>query len=146
MDNLEQLARNICKERGIDPDGGEPIITESDGANCGAVGYTVNWEKVAKEIKANGDNDNPPTSFGYHGGRQNPPLSLWQEIGVKIQNHRVERDMTQQELGDKIDTSPQFISNLENGSKRCSVDKLNEIVKALGYKMGIMFNEVKQKY
>ena len=48
-----------------------------------------------------------------------------------VKDHREQNKFTQEKLGKLIGSSKQFVSNFENGRKKCSVDKLVQISSAL---------------
>ncbi len=75
----------------------------------------------------------------YYGQSGNPERDrLEQEletlrIGMKIRNARVQKNMTQQELADRIDKKRTFISKVENDSGNVTLKTLYDIVeKGLG--------------
>lgn len=55
----------------------------------------------------------------------------YKRIGKNIQDMRIARNLTQEELAEQTDTSTSYISNIECGSKKVSLNKLMEIVKVL---------------
>ena len=52
-------------------------------------------------------------------------------IGKKIKHSRQMHDLTQEDLAFEIDTSPAYISNIERGKKKPSLQKLIEITEIL---------------
>jgi len=46
--------------------------------------------------------------------------------------HRKNRKVTQEQLAEKADLHPKYISEIERGAKTISVDALGRIAKALG--------------
>jgi transcriptional regulator with XRE-family HTH domain len=64
-------------------------------------------------------------------------MTYWNHIGDMVRKHREAQGLSQQELGEKVSASRQFISNFENGSKKCSLDKLVQISQALGCDLDI---------
>lgn len=49
---------------------------------------------------------------------------LYKAIGTKIRAMRTAKGWTQEELGNKFDVSPQYISRIERGSAHLSLQKL----------------------
>lgn len=58
-------------------------------------------------------------------------MSYWNHLGQMVKKHREQQGMTQTDLGEKINSTKQFVSNFENGRQKCSIDKLVEISVAL---------------
>lgn len=54
-----------------------------------------------------------------------------EKIGFRIQTIRYSRKLSQQELGNRIEKSTHFISDVERGTKRPSVNTLIDIIHAL---------------
>jgi len=69
-------------------------------------------------------------------------MNHWQKLGKQIKIRRKQRGWSQKDLGDKIGASFQFVSNLETGNKKYSVDKLSEIANALECELIIEVREV----
>ena len=55
----------------------------------------------------------------------------FKEIGLRIQQLRVEKKMTQAELAEIIDTNQKHLSRIEGGHHRSSLDAMVAIEKAL---------------
>ncbi|HXT10395.1 MAG TPA: helix-turn-helix transcriptional regulator [Candidatus Angelobacter sp.] len=53
-------------------------------------------------------------------------------LGEHIRVHRKNRKVTQEQLAEKADLHPKYISEIERGAKTISVDALGRIAKALG--------------
>lgn len=53
-------------------------------------------------------------------------------VGLRIRRFRLEKKITQEELAFQIDTSAAYISNIERGRKKPSLEKLTEIADVLG--------------
>lgn len=62
-------------------------------------------------------------------------------IGENVKKIREAKDMTQQELADRVHTSVPTICRLEVGTKIPSVPLLVAIAKALGVSAGVFFEE-----
>ena len=56
----------------------------------------------------------------------------YQSIGQRIKYFRKEKRITQEELAFRIMTSAAYISNIESGKKKPSLQKLTEIAESLG--------------
>lgn len=61
-------------------------------------------------------------------------------IGKSISRIRKQKGWSQQDLGDKIGTSKQDISNIERGETSCSINRLVQIANALNYNLDINFS------
>lgn len=55
----------------------------------------------------------------------------YEAIGLRIKKARKKANMTQEELSNKVDLSVHFISNIENGSRKMSLETLISIANAL---------------
>ena len=62
-------------------------------------------------------------------------MTHWENIGHQIKQLREAQDLTQAELGEQIGASRHFISDVENGNRKCSVDRLKDIAGALNHKL-----------
>lgn len=60
------------------------------------------------------------------------PLSKAATVPYKIKSSRVRQNMTQTELGDKVDLTQAQIVKIENGQTKLNVEMLSAIVDALG--------------
>ncbi|TDO68926.1 DNA-binding XRE family transcriptional regulator [Halanaerobium saccharolyticum] len=67
-------------------------------------------------------------------------LNVMYEIKKQIIRYRIENDLTQKELADKIGTKQSAISRLENDDYNPSVEFLDKVAHALGKKLEIRFN------
>lgn len=63
------------------------------------------------------------------------------EFGKKIKLARVESDLTQDHLAQKINTKQKNISRYETGASMPSVETLIKIANVLKKKVGYFFNE-----
>ncbi|MBK6909633.1 MAG: helix-turn-helix transcriptional regulator [bacterium] len=63
------------------------------------------------------------------------------EIGAKIKNLRLARDLTQEELAERADLTKGFISQLERDQTSISVDSLMAILKVLDVRIADFFTE-----
>ena len=66
-------------------------------------------------------------------------LNVIYEIKKQIIRYRIENDLTQKELADKIGTRQSAISRLENDDYNPSVEFLDKVAKALDKKLEIRF-------
>ena len=55
-----------------------------------------------------------------------------EEIGSRIKENRIKLDLTMEEFSYKAGISARYLSYIENGSKRMSMDTLYGVAKALG--------------
>lgn len=67
-------------------------------------------------------------------------------FGKKIKLARVELDLTQTQLAQKIDTKQKNISRYENGASLPSIETLVNIANALKKKIGYFFDEWLKEY
>lgn len=56
----------------------------------------------------------------------------YRTVGLRIRRNRLEHKITQEELAFLVSTSAAYISNIERGRKRPSLEKLSEIADILG--------------
>ena len=52
-------------------------------------------------------------------------------VGSRIRQYRIEKNITQEELAFQVETSAAYISNIERGIKKPSLQKLSEIAEVL---------------
>ena len=64
------------------------------------------------------------------------------EFGKKIKLARVEIDLTQEQLAEKINTKQKNISRYETGSSMPSIETLVKIAKVLKKPVGFFLNEI----
>jgi transcriptional regulator with XRE-family HTH domain len=62
-------------------------------------------------------------------------------IGKRIRRFRLSRNISQEELALRIQTSASYISNIENGSNRPTITTLKKIADALGKRLFVGFND-----
>jgi transcriptional regulator with XRE-family HTH domain len=58
-------------------------------------------------------------------------MELIEQVGKRIQEIRKVRGMSQDDLGDKLGVTRSFISKLENGKKKISLEHVENIAKIL---------------
>ena len=61
------------------------------------------------------------------------------DIACKIINYRLDNDMTQKELANKLDITQAMVSKLESGEYNPSIGFLFKISKKLGWKFELTF-------
>lgn len=61
-------------------------------------------------------------------------------IGSRIKQARLSKNMTQEDLADKIDISVAFLSRVERGNSRINLRRLNEICNLLDVSEGYILN------
>ena len=67
-------------------------------------------------------------------------LDVMYEIKKQIIKYRIENNLSQKELAEKIGTKQSAISRLENDDYNPSIDFLNKVANALGKKLEIRFH------
>ena len=66
-------------------------------------------------------------------------------IGEKIKKLRLDKGMTLKDLGEKVEVSAGFLSQLERGLTTISVDVLHRITTELGIELSYFFREVENE-
>lgn len=67
-------------------------------------------------------------------------------IGRKIANSRVEKGLTQEDLAEKVDSNPGYISNIETAKKHPSLGMLIKLVNVLELSLDyLVVNEIENK-
>lgn len=61
-------------------------------------------------------------------------------IGSRIRQARLSKNMTQEELSEKIDISVAFLSRVERGNSRVNLKRLNQICEILDVSEGYLLN------
>ena len=61
-------------------------------------------------------------------------------IGQRIKKIRTEKNLTQENLAEKLDVSVAFLSRIERGNSRLNLKRLNEICTILGVTEGFILN------
>lgn len=62
-------------------------------------------------------------------------------IGIRIKRLREKKQITQEELAEKLNVTSSTISRIERGTLRVSLPRLHEISRALGVKEGKILND-----
>ncbi len=65
----------------------------------------------------------------------------YKKIGEKIAKKRIELNMTQDQLAEKLETSASYISNIENAVYGISFERLVEIAKVLNLSYDYLLND-----
>ena len=65
-----------------------------------------------------------------------------QKFGKRLKSLRIDRDLTQLELAEILDMSPNFIGMIERGERNTTVENVFKIARALGIKPSILFEEL----
>ena len=60
-------------------------------------------------------------------------------FGRRVKELRIERDLTQSELAEKVGLSNNFIGMVERGERNTSVDKICKLAKAFDIKLAQFF-------
>ncbi|MCL5774247.1 MAG: helix-turn-helix transcriptional regulator [Firmicutes bacterium] len=63
---------------------------------------------------------------------------LKERIGIRIKQARLEADMTQEELAEAVEITPNYISMLERGRKNPSIQILKKIADVLGVSISFL--------
>ena len=61
-------------------------------------------------------------------------------IGERLKKTRLEKNMTQENLAEKIDVSVAFLSRIERGLSHINLKRLNQICEILGVSEGYILN------
>jgi transcriptional regulator with XRE-family HTH domain len=69
---------------------------------------------------------------------------LLRTLGSRVRELRTDRELTQQELADRVGCRASYISHIENGLKGATVETLAAIAGALGATLGELFLGVDQ--
>ena len=65
-----------------------------------------------------------------------------QKFGKRLKSLRIDRDLTQLELAEILDMSPNFIVMIERGERNTTIENVFNIARALGIKPSILFEEL----
>lgn len=65
-----------------------------------------------------------------------------QKFGKRLKSLRIDRDLTQLELAEILDMSPNFIGMIERGERNTTVENVFNIARALGIKPSNLFEEL----
>ena len=65
-----------------------------------------------------------------------------QKFGKRLKGLRLERDLTQLELAEILDMSPNFIGMIERGERNTTVENVFKIARALNVKPSNLFEEL----
>lgn len=65
-----------------------------------------------------------------------------QKFGKRLKALRVERDLTQLELAEILDMSPNFVGMIERGERNTTVENVFKIARALNIKPDALFENL----
>ncbi|DAB03667.1 TPA: transcriptional regulator [Candidatus Gastranaerophilales bacterium HUM_10] len=65
-----------------------------------------------------------------------------QKFGKRLKSLRIDRDLTQLELAEILDMSPNFIGMIERGERNTTVENVFKIARALNVKPSNLFEEL----
>ncbi len=65
-----------------------------------------------------------------------------QKFGKRLKSLRLDKELTQLELAEILDMSPNFIGMIERGERNTTVENVFKIARALGIKPSILFEEL----
>lgn len=69
-------------------------------------------------------------------------VSVTQRFGKRLRTLRVQRRLSQEELGDRCDLDRTYISGIERGIRNVSLRNIEGLADALGISMAELFNEL----
>lgn len=64
------------------------------------------------------------------------------KFGKRVKSLRIEQDLTQLELAEILDMSPNFIGMIERGERNTTVENVFKIARALNVKPSNLFEEL----
>lgn len=64
------------------------------------------------------------------------------KFGKRVKSLRIEQDLTQLELAEILDMSPNFIGMIERGERNTTVENVFKIARALNIKPSNLFEEL----
>ena len=65
-----------------------------------------------------------------------------QKFGKRLKSLRIDRDLTQLELAEILEMSPNFIGMIERGERNTTVENVFKIARALNVKPSNLFEEL----
>lgn len=65
-----------------------------------------------------------------------------QKFGKRLKSLRLDKELTQLELAEILDMSPNFIGMIERGERNTTVENVFKIARALGIKPSNLFEEL----
>ncbi len=69
-------------------------------------------------------------------------IELKRSIGRRVQAARTSAKLTQEQLAERIERSPEAVSNIERGVSLPTIDTLDRIARALSVKLAFFFDEI----
>lgn len=70
---------------------------------------------------------------------------LKRALGLRLQAARAHAKLTQEQLAERIERSPEAVSNIERGVSLPTLDTLARIAEAIGVPLGLFFEEGEQQ-
>lgn len=70
---------------------------------------------------------------------------ILENLGKQLKRIRLEQEMTQEELAEKVNIHPTYVGKLESGKNNVSIKLLFKISRALGVTLGDVFDFDKRK-
>lgn len=67
-------------------------------------------------------------------------MTIYQELGQRIKTIRVKQGLTQEELSYSADISTHFLSKIESGKEKASLETVNKLAKALKTPVATLFS------
>jgi transcriptional regulator with XRE-family HTH domain len=65
-----------------------------------------------------------------------------QKFGKRLKALRIDKGLTQLELAERLDMSPNFVGMIERGERNTTVENIFKISRALGIKPSNLFEEL----
>jgi transcriptional regulator with XRE-family HTH domain len=65
-----------------------------------------------------------------------------QKFGKRLKTLRIDKGLTQLELAERLDMSPNFVGMIERGERNTTVENIFKISRALGIKPSNLFEEL----
>ena len=62
------------------------------------------------------------------------------QLGERVKKYRKQKDVTQEELANKINVTPTYIGFIEQGQRNPSIKTADKIARALGVKLSELFD------
>lgn len=72
--------------------------------------------------------------------RISPSSSLKRKFGEKVQELRIQRKMTQEQLGEVLSFDRAYVSAIETGKKNVTLENIGRIAKALKVSLAELFS------
>ena len=102
------------------------VMRKNNWAQPRIVFWQAVYENVREKLKAKGILEKKKPVY--------PSDPLLSSIGKKVMHIRKNKNLTQEQLAEKMDVSQQFVSRIERGRENLSVTSLKKTAEALGVK------------